>query len=473
MSKNRMISSINIWLQRLFYLAISRNVPPEVRQRRSRSVVQGTLSAIGVRGLGSVIGLITVHLTVHYLGPERYGIWMTITAWVAFLGFADLGIGSSVTNVLARSFGTGDVESARRYVSTALCLFSLIGLAVALLGIICAKPLAQVTFPSVSAALMQREVVPCFVVALAVFGLSFPLFISSRLLATHQQTAKANLWIMAGSVANLGGILIAVYCRAPLPWLVIGSTAPGFIVSLVCTIWVFGWQEHVLRPAFSAVRPAEMRELFSSGWKFFVTTTAWLINSQTDNIVIAHFLGPTQVTPYSVTFRLFAYATLIQSFASASLWPAYTEAMAKRDYEWIYGVYRKQLQSSIAIAVVIVVLLLIFGRAIIQLWAGQTAVPSVSVLWWMAIWNIILALMWVPSTILNASGNLLVMTIYGPLTAILNLVLSILFVQRFGVAGVIAGTVISFLVAAIVPTFREANRTLRDLAGPEHCPGAK
>jgi O-antigen/teichoic acid export membrane protein len=65
------------------------------------------------------------------------------------------------------------------------------------------------------------------------------------------------------------------------------------------------------------------------------------------------------------------------------------------------------------------------------------------------------------SCLLNATGHLKGMTIYGTITAILNLILSILLVRIYGIAGVIAATAIAYAVASYVPTLLEARSVMR------------
>jgi O-antigen/teichoic acid export membrane protein len=229
------------------------------------------------------------------------------------------------------------------------------------------------------------------------------------------------------------------------------------------TFWLFGFHKPQLRPSFASIDVAFVRELFSDGWKFLVIGLGWMINSQTDNIVIAHFLGAGQVTPYSVAFRLFAIATMLQTLAYPSLWPAYTNAFAQKDFGWIRRTFRSSFVFSFLATLVIVTVLLVFGRQIIRLWAGAAAVPPFSVLVWMAIWNLMLSNLYVASCLLNATGHLRGMTIYGSVTAVLNLILSILLVRTYGIAGVIAGTVIAFALANYIPTFIETRGVLRKL----------
>ena len=55
------------------------------------------------------------------------------------------------------------------------------------------------------------------------------------------------------------------------------------------------------------------------------------------------------------------------------------------------------------------------------------------------------------------------MTIYGTITAVLNLALSIPLAKIYGISGVIAGTVIAFAVANYIPTFVEVRNIFRKL----------
>jgi O-antigen/teichoic acid export membrane protein len=181
-------------------------------------------------------------------------------------------------------------------------------------------------------------------------------------------------------------------------------------------------------------------------------------------MVIAHFLGAAQVTPYAVTFSLFAIATGLQTLAYPNLWPAYTEAHAQGDHEWIRKTLRSNFKFSFFTTMAIVGFLTIFASEIIRLWAGAAAVPPFSVIIWMALWRLMLSTLLVGSCLLNATGHLKGMTIYGTITAILNLCLSIALAKLYGITGVIMGTVIAFAVANYLPTFLEVRSVLRKCA---------
>jgi O-antigen/teichoic acid export membrane protein len=458
-----MISRVTQWMERLFDLAVSRSAPGTERERRSRSIVRGTASAVAARAIGALTGIITIPLTVRYLGAERYGAWMTISSALLLLNFSDFGLASSLTNALSKAFGEGNRDGARRYVSTTLIVLCLVATLLVIIGITCAGSVARFFFPSVSPSFLTREITPALVIALSIFAFNFPLMVTNRVLAAYQENAIANLWLMASSLANLVGILVVIQFRGGLPMLVLGSAGAGLLINMISSIWLYCWHKPWLSPTRSLADLEFVRELFSTSWKFFIGNVAWLINSQTDNLIIAHYLGPGQVTPYSVTFRLFAYATMVQSLTTQSVWPAYTEALTRKDFDWVQGIYKKNLKWSLLIAIVIVTIFTLFGQTIIRIWAGPTAVPPFSVILWMGIWNIILAYLFVTGTVLQATSHITGLTVYSSATAVLNVVLSILLVRHFGISGVIAATVIAYVIATLIPVTLETRSVLGGL----------
>ena len=206
-----------------------------------------------------------------------------------------------------------------------------------------------------------------------------------------------------------------------------------------------------------------MRSLFGTGWKFLVISIFWMVNLQTDNLIISHFLGPGAVTPYYISYRLLSYAVIFQSFAVTALWPAYAEAKARGDTLWIRRTFKANLIFSFVSSLPFTILFVVFGQKIIQLWAGPAAVPQFPLLVWMAIWNVMLATLSAGTFLLNAFGRLSGMTVYGTITAIANIVLSIILVQRWGVNGVVIASIVSVGLLSYLPVFVETKQALQRL----------
>jgi O-antigen/teichoic acid export membrane protein len=106
-------------------------------------------------------------------------------------------------------------------------------------------------------------------------------------------------------------------------------------------------------------------------------------------------------------------------------------------------------------------ILLVWGRAIIRLWAGPAAVPSQILLSFMCLWILISTFMANTATVLAATSHIRLQARLSLLAAALNLAASIWLVQKVGSIGVLLGTIGSYLLVLIVPQTLQTIRILR------------
>jgi len=452
-------TNINHW----FSLISGRLASENVGHRRYARVLQGLITAIAGKGMSVVVGLISVPLTVGYLGAERYGIWMTISTLLAWLTLADIGLGNSLTNALSEAYAAGRRDLAQ--VHMASVFWMLCGVAFGFAGLCCIfwRWLDWNSLLNVKSAAARAEIGPAVAVTLAIFLLSFPLSTVARALCAYQESAIANFWAAGGNAASLVGIILATHFKLGLVPLIAAFSASSLIVTAASGVWLFGFHKPWLCPVISAVHITSIKKLTTVGSMFFIVQIAALLILQTDNLIIAHFLGVRAVTPYSVTWRLFSCSTLIQALLLQSLWPAYAEAYARHDGEWIRRTFRLSLWSCIAITIVIVAPLVIFGRTIIGRWVSVEAVPSMTLLILMGIWSIIGGAFQSIVCMLNGIGRVRIQMVVGIITAAANVALSIWLVHIFGIEGVILGTLIAYFTVALVPFCIETKAVLASL----------
>jgi len=253
-------------------------------------------------------------------------------------------------------------------------------------------------------------------------------------------------------MTNLQGGLIALVC------VYVGIQ---LVVNVVWAFWLFGYWKPFLRPSLITVQCDILHRLCKIGSMFFIVQIAGMLLYQANNFIIAYFLGASQATPYSVTWRLFTYTTMLQIIILPALWPAYAEAFARKDIPWIIRTFRIEIVANTLLTGLLASLLAVFGISVIQRWAGPAAVPPQSLLAWMAVWSVIFVIISSMSCILNSSSRLHGQTIYATLTAISNIYLSIVFVKSAGITGAIAATVISFLIFNFIPSSIETYLVLK------------
>jgi len=424
-------------------------------------ILKGISAAIVSKGVAVATTFFAVPLTVHYLGTERYGVWVTLTSVLGYLSIFDLGIGSTATNKIADALANDDFESASNRINAAYVVLSCITLAISLVAAVCWR---AIHWPALLGDRNPQDALQITVaaaIAIAVSLIGFPLSVTPRVMGACQKVVLSNYWASAGSALNLVFIVLATRSRVGLPGLVLSYTGAGLTIGLLSTIWLyrrFDW----LVPNFTQIHWQDFKDLLNTGLPFFAVQLSGIILFQTDNIIIAQILGASSVTPYSITWRLFSYASLLPVMALPSLWPAYADAFSRRDYPWIRKTYRYNVMIAVGSTSAFVVVLLFAARKFISIWAGPTAVPAFSLVALMACWTVISALSWSESCLLGSAGRVKGQAIYSGIGAVVNLIASVWLGRLFGLNGIISGTLIAYSCCIIVPQTIEVINLLQE-----------
>ena len=427
---------------------------------RMSRVLLGSVTALFGRGLAVLVNAVLLPVILRYLGKLEFGIWITISTSVLMLSVLDLGIANTLTNFIAEAHAEEDQDKAVRFYATAFWITSA---AVILLFPLCYVGWNAISWGAVfhvSDALQIQHARTCVAVAVAFFLVSLPLTLANKVFAGYQQVHFANAFAMVSSVLSLVAILTTIALHGTIVYLMVSYCAAMLVGTCSLNLWLHFWQRPWLMPRLQSVHLAAAQSLFGQGFLFFIIQCTGLVVFSTDNLVITHYLGPAQVTPYSFAWRLTSYATMVQAIMLPSLWPAFSEAYHKRELDWVVSTYRSVTRKSLAAVGLAALVIGFSGRLIIRLWAGSNAVPSQRLLWLMAVFNLIMAATTNQAFLLNATRRLRLEAIVAVLAAGVNLTLSIFFVQRIGTEGVIASTIFSFLVFMIVPQEFEVRRVL-------------
>ena len=84
---------------------------------RSRKSVFNIILSFGAKGITIVTQMMIVPLTINYVNPTQYGIWLTLSSIIAWISFFDLGFGNGMRNKVAEAKAKGNTELAKLFVS--------------------------------------------------------------------------------------------------------------------------------------------------------------------------------------------------------------------------------------------------------------------------------------------------------------------------------------------------------------------
>lgn len=184
---------------------------------RYRLAVLSMAANVLSRSVALVVMVLTVSLTIPYLGAERFGVWVTIASFVGMLSFLDMGVGNALTNHVAGRSAQRDPALLRQAISGGLGLLLVIGVAVGAGLYLLATWLPWARLIKVDEALLLVEAQNAAKLFAVLFA--FNLFTTGiqSVFAGLQRTFEVYLTSALGSFVSLGALLIAAQAQAGIP----------------------------------------------------------------------------------------------------------------------------------------------------------------------------------------------------------------------------------------------------------------
>ena len=427
------------------------STPDGRAKERHRRVALTALASASAKGITILTALISIPLTVEYLGDERYGLWATISSFNALIGFADLGIGNGLLNAISEANGKDDKDLAQHYVSSAWYSLWILTLLLSILFMVVYPNVSWHQIFKLSSPIAISEVGIAILVFVASFLLNMPLGVIQRIQIGYQEGFVNSIWLAVGNILGLGGVLLVIYLKAGLPWLVLALVGAPVIMMLLNGIVLFYFRRPWLRPKWQGVSRKAVSKIFRLGFMFFILQLAVSLAFTSDNLVITRMLGPAFVTQYSVPYRLFTFAPLIIGMFLSPLWPAYGEAIIRRDMIWIKNTLLKSIKITLLMIGSSSLLLVVFSTQILHMWIGPQMTPSLWLMLGFAAWSILSTTGVAISMFFNGAGAVRFQVVSALLMAFSAIGAKIFLVQKIGLPGVIWATVIAYLIFTMIP----------------------
>lgn len=415
---------------------------------RSTNILKNIFASFFIRGCSIAISLFLVPLTIRYVNPTQYGIWLTLSSIIGWFGFFDIGFGNGLRNKFTEALAKGEHDLARVYVSTTYAILGII-IGVVLALFCCINPFLNWVKILNAPSSMARELTILALIVFVFFCLQFILQLITTIITANQQPAKAAFFNLLGSVFSL--IVIFILTKTTSGNLIYLGLALGCTPVLVLTsssLWFYTHQYRKYAPSLKLVNFSYARNLMTLGLKFFIIQIAFVILYETSNIVITQLFGPAQVTPYNIAYKYFSVVPMVFSIVLTPFWSAFTEAYVKKDEQWIRNTIRK-LQKFWLLFLAGALLMLALSAKVYQLWVGSLVqVPfllSASIFLYVMInaWCMIF------SMFLNGVGKLKLQLYSSLFGAIVNIPLAIFLAKQIGIAGVVLSTCILGLFSAV------------------------
>jgi O-antigen/teichoic acid export membrane protein len=375
---------------------------------------------------------------LHRLGAEAYGLWVLIGSLVAYGSLLDLGLWGAIIKYVAEFRARGENEQARALVATALCLYTVLGLAVMLLAALAALAIPGLfNIPGDQQGLAAQLVLWMGIGA----GLALPGTMPLAVLRGLQRydlvslvEISATLFTAAATVVLLllGGGVIGV----------VRANIGGVLLMLASSAWWVQRAAPELRLGWRGANRQWVRTVVGYSWPLFVKDVAGRLQTKTDEITIGAFLPVAAIAPYNIARRLSEATHILTKQFMKVLLPLASELHAGNDRARLRVLYTSGTRLTLAIALAIGGTLILLVRPVLRLWVGTAYEHAAPIVLLLTAASFLATAQWPAGAVLQgmARHRLLAATALG--AGLLNLALSLALVRPFGLIGVALGTLI-------------------------------
>lgn len=412
-----------------------------IKTTRSRNISKHVFRSFVYKGGGILANLMLIPLTIEFLDNENYGVWLTLSSFIAWFSFFDIGLGNGLRNKFAEAKSLNRKEEALGYVSTAYFSIGIISLVFFAAAVLTSLAIDWTVVFNTSSELQK----PLHILMPVVFGtfairLIATLMISIYTADQHHSINDFITFITAAGSLLLIWILTKTTTSSLLLFGIVFSVFPVLILIALNRIG-FSNRFKEFKPRRSYFKKTYFKEIFGLGVNFFIIQIALVAMFSTDNIIITQIFSPEAVVPYNIAYKYMGISSMVFTMVLVPYWSSITEAYTKGEIEWIRNAV-KNLTGFAAIAVAMIFVMILASPYVYRLWLGELVTVPMKLTIAMAVFFTITILYAPFNYFINGIGKIKLHTITFVIGAVFNIPLSILLAKNanLGVEGVIVAT---------------------------------
>jgi len=416
----------------------------------SQKIFRNTTWNILAKILRILTFLFLIPFMIHHVGTVRYGIWITLFAFVEYFTFLDLGFGAAAIKYTADYYAQKDPLNIGRIVSATVLFHSLIIPPVVCLLFLTGHVLR---FFHVSPQYFAESLFVLKAV-LVIFAFNHVTSVFRNILIGLQRMDIQNTCEIIHTLLYAIGTVVVLKTGFGLKGLILLVGGLRLFLSISQGLLVFKLVPEI-KAGLKRLDSKIFKDFFRYGIKLQFTSFAGFFNLYLDKILIGHFLRIELVTFYELGAKIAMLIQILPSFFSAPLIPASAELAATNDKKRLVAIHLKGSRYITLIAAPVSSFMIVMAPVIMAVWMGSMeylnanlALRILSVGYFFGIITLVVRAM-------GRGIGILQYEMYAAgFMAVANLVLSITLILTIGFTGALMGTSLAMTVGNILLLYR-------------------
>jgi O-antigen/teichoic acid export membrane protein len=336
--------------------------PNTASLRRTRLLRLAVVSSIASKGTAFFFQVISLPIVFHTLDAHSYALYLLVSAVLAMLALAQLGIGSGLTQEIARASAVNDRSNEAACFGTALSMSTLI---VVLAGI-CLFVLVRIPPQH----LLGHEYINDHAIILDAARICIPLIcvyislsVVDSALAGYQEQVHVNVGSCVSNVVATG--LVYYVCRTDpsLTLIIVATFAPVACMRIANLVLLLRRRPYlVARLGHLSNEP--LTRLLRTGSAFWLIQLSSVVEQNVGVLILGHVTRSEELATYGFIYRVVVLGISAVQVVTLPLWPAFVDARMRRDVAWIKQLFKSTRRYLMLFATVLAIGLVALGQPV-------------------------------------------------------------------------------------------------------------
>jgi O-antigen/teichoic acid export membrane protein len=394
-----------------------------------------------IRVVSAVFAYLSQILLARWMGSSDYGVYVYVWTWVLLLGsMMDFGISASAQKIIPEYRTSGEQALLRGFLSGSRWMTFIVSSVASLL----LTGLVKLLSPWIDA----HAIVPLYIGCL-----TLPPFVVAN---TQDGIARSHDWMQLGLMPQFivrQGLIIGFTAGAFALGFNLGATAAMLASAGAVWIAMIG-QMIVLNRRLSAHIEPGARTYDFRGWltvslPILLVESFYLLLSYTDVLVLQQFRPSDEVGVYFAVVKTLALVSFIHYAMAATTAHRFAEYHALGDRPRLEAYVAHAINWTFWPSLAATVVLLAFGKPLLWLF-GPQFVGGYDIMFLAAIGLVVRSVIGPVERLLNMLGHQHICALAYALAFVMNVVLCVVLVPRFGGYGAAAATSLSLVFETVL-----------------------
>lgn len=400
-----------------------------------------------------VVGFLLQPFVLYTLGRDMFGSWQVVVSLTALYGLLDLGVRSAVGQYMTRYLAKNDLNGVNETVNTSLGITATIGTLLVFVTIS-----SSFIAPAVIESSIDENTMRSLILIMGIgVALNFPLAVFGGAIFAKQRFDIGNGIAITERIVNALLYVVVLRNDGGLIGIAIVTATTPLVANCVRMVIAFR-----LVPGMTLsrrlIKADSLRQILHYGVFAAISTAAELIVIHSDALIVGAELGDRAVTYYAMGSYVIAQSMGLINAVAWVLTPYATSCDSQGDHAALQRLWMTGTRVIMIFGGLIAAGAVFLGRDFLTLWVpdseqgivlGEEYASAVTIMCILSATVLIRAAMACGKQILYGLREVKFLARNAVITSLLNVVLSLILIQWFGLIGVAAASVTAFAVAQL------------------------